>query len=275
MPAPVAKRRPVIGTINYSVQSDERLHIDVRDFSRTNMRFEPHEVQVRDARDLERLSLEREGFVLAEHDSAVAGSRDLEVLGRDYHAEMCEMLKALTGARDVLPQRSGLLLRFGERSKETGSAKPARFAHLDYTTEWAYRFVDLVTGWEAASLDPYRRFAIYQTWRATSEPPQDNTLAICDGRTVADADTVEFDVTIGPEQIPGNTFVARVVRYNGAHEWYYFSNLERNEVIVFKAFDSDVPDTLNAAHTAFDDPTAPADAAPRASIEARFVAFFD
>jgi len=82
-------------------------------------------------------------------------------------------------------------------------------------------------------------------------------------------------VTIGPEQIPGNTFVARVVRYNGAHEWYYFSNLERNEVIVFKAFDSDAPDALNAAHTAFDDPTAPADAAPRASIEARFVAFFD
>jgi len=163
MPAPVAKRRPVIGTINYSVPSDERLHIDVRDFSRTNMRFEPHEVQVRDARDLDGLSLEREGFVLAEHDSAVAGSRDLEVLGRDYHAEMCEMLKALTGARDVLPQRSGLLLRFGERSKETGSAKPARFAHLDYTTEWAHRFVDLVTGWEAASLEPYRRFALYQT----------------------------------------------------------------------------------------------------------------
>jgi hypothetical protein len=29
------------------------------------------------------------------------------------------------------------------------------------------------------------------------------------------------------------------------------------------------------AHTAFDDPSAPADARPRSSIEARFVAFFD
>ena len=266
----------MLATINYSVPIRERLHIDVRDFSRTNMRFAPHTVEVRDARAIEdRLSLEREGFVLAEHRSSVAGSRDLELLGRDYHAEMQHMLKGFTGARDVLPQRTGLLIRFGERSKEQGSAKPARFAHLDYTTEWARRFVDLVTGWERASLAPYRRFAIYQTWRATSDPPQDNTLALCDGRTVAADDTVEFDVTIGPEEIPGNTFVSRVVRYNDAHEWYYFSNLTRDEVIVFKAFDSDAPDALNAAHTAFDDPTAPPDAVPRASIEARFVAFFD
>jgi hypothetical protein len=268
--------RAVRSVINYSVPIRGRLHIDVRDFSRTNMRFEPHTVLVRDARDVQdRLSLGREGFVLADHRSAVARSRDLELLGRDYHAEMQEMLKDLTSARDVLPQRTGLLIRFGERAKETGSAKPARFAHLDYTTEWAHRFVDLVTGWERASLEPYRRFAIYQTWRATSEPPQDNTLAICDGRTVANEDTVEFDVAIGPEEIPGNTFVSRVVRYSAAHEWYYFSNLTRDEVIVFKAFDSDEPDALNAAHTAFDDPTAPPNAVPRVSIEARFVAFFD
>ena len=82
-------------------------------------------------------------------------------------------------------------------------------------------------------------------------------------------------MAIGPEDVPGNTFVSRVVRHNDAHEWHYFSNLTRDEVIVFKAFDSDAPNALNAAHTAFDDPTAPADAEPRASIEARFVAFFD
>jgi hypothetical protein len=268
--------RSVMATINYSRPSPERLHIDVRDFSRTNMRFDGYTMKIRDARAVQQnLSLDREGFVLAEHRSAVAGSHDLELLGRDYHAEMQEMLKSLTGARAVLPQRTGLLIRFGERSKEQGSAKPARFAHLDYTTEWAHRFVALVTGWERASLPAYRRFAIYQTWRATSQPPQDNSLAICDGRTVRDRDTVEFDVAIGPEEVPGNTFVSRVCYHNAAHEWYYFSNLTRDEVIVFKAFDSAIPDALNAAHTAFDDPSAPANAVPRASVEARFIAFFD
>jgi hypothetical protein len=268
--------RSVMATINYSRPNPERLHIDVRDFSRTNMRFDGYTMKIRDARAVQQnLSLDREGFVLAQHRSAVAGSHDLALLGRDYHAEMQEMLKSLTGARAVLPQRTGLLIRFGERSKEQGSAKPARFAHLDYTTEWAHRFVTLVTGWERASLPAYRRFAIYQTWRATSQPPQDNSLAICDGRTVRDRDTVEFDVAIGPEEVPGNTFVSRVCYHNAAHEWYYFSNLTRDEVIVFKAFDSATPDALNAAHTAFDDPSAPADAVPRASVEARFIAFFD
>src|SRR5438552_4170222 len=152
--------RSVAATINYTRPIAERLHIDVRDFSRTNMQFEPHTMKICDARGLqERLSLDREGFVLASHKSAVAGSRDLELLGRDYHAEMVE-------------------------------------------------------------------------------PPQDNTLALCDGRSVPGAQTMEFDVTIGPEDVPGNTFVARVCRYNDAHRWYYFSNLTRDEVIVFKAFDS-------------------------------------
>jgi hypothetical protein len=266
--------RSVSATINYTRPIAERLHIDVRDFSRTNMQFEPHTVQICDARGLQdRLSLDREGFMLVPHGSAVAGSRDLELLGRDYHAEMVEFVKTLSGARDVLPQRTGLLLRFAERSQQQG-VKPARFAHLDYTTPWAHQFVTLVTGWERFTPKPYRRFAIYQTWRATSEPPQDNTLALCDGRSVQGAETMEFDVTIGPEEIPGNTFIARVCRYSDAHRWYYFSNLTRGEVIVFKAFDSAAPDALNVAHTAFDDPSAPANAVPRSSIEARFVAFF-
>jgi hypothetical protein len=264
----------VLGTINYTRPIPERLHIDVRDFARTNMQFVPHSVPVHDARaNKDELSLDREGFVLVEHESAVTGSRDLEMLIRDYHAEMVPFVRQLTGARDVLPQRTGLLLRFGERSKEQG-VKPARFTHLDYTTAWADRFVELVTGWEEFTPKPYRRFAIYQTWRATSRPPQDNTLALCDGRTVRGADTMEFDVTIGPEDVPGNTFVSRVCRFNTEHRWHYFSRLTADEVIVFKAFDSAQPH-LNVAHTAFDDPSAPADAEPRSSIEARFVAFFD
>ena len=97
------------GTINYCVPIRERLHIDVRDFARTNMQFTPHEMPVRDARGIEdRISLDREGFALVQHRSAIAGSRDLEALGSSYHAEMQEMLKVVTGAREVLPQRTGL-----------------------------------------------------------------------------------------------------------------------------------------------------------------------
>ncbi|HVY63493.1 MAG TPA: hypothetical protein VHH11_01580, partial [Gammaproteobacteria bacterium] len=54
---------PVQGTIRYTRPISERLHIDVRDFKRTNMQFEPHRVPVRDARAMEaRLSLDVQGF---------------------------------------------------------------------------------------------------------------------------------------------------------------------------------------------------------------------
>jgi hypothetical protein len=41
---------PIVATINYSRPLDERLRIDVRDFSRTNIQFDPREVRIQQAR---------------------------------------------------------------------------------------------------------------------------------------------------------------------------------------------------------------------------------
>ena len=52
--------------------------------------------------------------------------------------------------------------------------------------------------------------------------------------------------------------------------------MTREEALVFKVYDSDA--SLPArftAHTAFEDPTSPANAPPRESIETRTFAFFD
>ena len=56
---------------------------------------------------------------------------------------------------------------------------------------------------------------------------------------------------------------------------YYYSAMKKNEVILFKQWDSDP--TLRGRitfHTAFSDPNAPADAPTRQSIEVRAIAFF-
>jgi hypothetical protein len=51
--------------------------------------------------------------------------------------------------------------------------------------------------------------------------------------------------------------------------------MQRNEVLVFKCFDSAVDGRARfAPHTAFDDPTSPPDAPSRESIESRTIAFF-
>jgi len=59
------------------------------------------------------------------------------------------------------------------------------------------------------------------------------------------------------------------------HRWSYFSRLERNEAILLKCYDSKEDGRARfSAHSAFDDPTSPPDAAPRESIEVRALVFW-
>jgi hypothetical protein len=51
--------------------------------------------------------------------------------------------------------------------------------------------------------------------------------------------------------------------------------MDRDEALVFKVYDSATDGRARfTAHSAFDDPTSPPNAAPRESIEMRTIAFF-
>ncbi len=65
------------------------------------------------------------------------------------------------------------------------------------------------------------------------------------------------------------------VAFNPEHRWFYFPRMERDEALLLKCYDSSLDGRARwTAHTAFDDPTSPADPVPRESIEARTIAFF-
>jgi hypothetical protein len=102
-------------------------------------------------------------------------------------------LRQLTGAREVIGQTSGLIVRTSLQAKKRTWAPPAGFVHLDFVPEAAEMFRDLSIKTEGAKIAPYRRFAVYQTWRVLSQPPQDNTLTICDASTVPPSDAVRFN----------------------------------------------------------------------------------
>ena len=63
--------------------------------------------------------------------------------------------------------------------------------------------------------------------------------------------------------------------YNPAHEWHYYRDMTRDEVLVFKAHDTDPHRAGRVPHTAFTDPTCPAGVPTRASVEMRGLALFD
>jgi hypothetical protein len=273
-------------TLNYAGPTNGKPYFGLEAYE-SNISFEPHQVQIYDARLIQdQFSLDREGFALVKHtcaaisDPRIRTANATHEMGRSevndaYHREVAEFLRRLTGAREVIGQKSGLIVRTSLQAKKRTWAPPAGFVHLDFTPEAAEMFRDISIEAEDVRIAPYRRFAIYQTWRVLSQPPQDNSLAICDGRSVPASDAVVFHAVVGPKGVPGSEFDARMCKYRPDHGWYYFSNMSSDEVLVFKGYDSEDPHAMNAMHTAFDNPAAGPNAVPRESIEARFFAFFD
>jgi hypothetical protein len=63
--------------------------------------------------------------------------------------------------------------------------------------------------------------------------------------------------------------------YRPGHQWFYAPQMRTDEVLLLKCYDSAQDGgTRFVPHTAFTDPTAPADAPPRESIELRTFVFY-
>ena len=98
-------------------------------------------------------------------------------------------------------------------------------------------------------------------------------LALCDGSSVRRSELNDSEVHGGLNDPNRPTLYGYTLSYGAQHRWYYVPRMEPGEVLVFKLYDSDVTRVQWTAHTAFDDPTAAADAPPRESIEVRTISF--
>lgn len=276
----------VEAVVNYAGDIQGRGRFDLVDPARTNLLLNPVTVRIRDVRPRGVMpSLAEAGFEFVKHQSQVVGDpaffegnlvHQIEAtqLNAIYEAEMAEMLKVRLGARDVFSQQSGLIARTSDRATRKSWAGAGAFVHLDFTATSAERFLHWSLEAKGVSPKPFSRMIMMQTWRALSPGPQDNSLAICNGSTVPPDDAVLFDSRIGDENAPGMFFESRLCKFGPSHAWYYLSDMEQDDLLLFKGYDSDCPVAMNAMHTAFDNPLG-ADGPPRKSIEARFFLLFD
>jgi len=255
--------------IAYAARTDFRQRYYANDHSRDTVVVEPHLMAVADGRAA-RTSLDVEGFVLADHASAVADFTDPAEVAARHPDEIVALLLAVSGADEVFVTSPGIL-RFSEASGKAGSrdnSMPARFAHVDTSRETAARFAE-------ASLPPgrtKRRHAHFNVWRTFSGAPQDVPLAVCDARSVADSCLLSADAIFDSPGRPEWQFESWLVAHDPAHRWIWYPDMTRDEALVFRTSDSlhrqPVP------HVAFDNPLAPAGSPPRASIEVRAVAYW-
>jgi len=233
---------------------------------------ELHEVIISNGRD-EALSLERNGFELVEHRTAVNNFFDAGELKSVYYPEVEALIRARSGAvRVVVFDHT---LRSGSEAEREARLirEPVLSAHNDYT-EWSgpQRVRELM-GEEAERLLA-RRFAIIQVWRAAysdaAEPIRSNPLALADARSVA----LE-DLLLAERRYPHRIGQTYRLKYSPQHRWFYFPYMRRDEALVFKVYDSEKDGRARfTPHTAFEDPATPSGAPPRQSIEARALAFF-
>jgi hypothetical protein len=239
---------------------------------RTNGVFEGREVLVHDARPVARdLSLDREGFALVRHASAVVDFHDEDELRRVYYPEAERLVGQAVGASRVVVFDHTIRRRVWDVEDRTAGAprQPVPRVHNDYTVKSGPQRVRDLMGGEADELLK-GRFAIINVWRPIRGPLLDAPLAIADARSVAFRDFVPNDLVF--RHRVGETYA---VSYNPAHRWYYAPAMQRDEALLIKCYDSvEVGVARFAPHTAFDDPTTPPDAPPRESIELRTLAFF-
>ena len=143
--------------------------------------------------------------------------------------------------------------------------------HNDYTVKSGPQRVRDLLEADEAEQRLRGRFAQINVWRPITGPVERAPLALVDSQSIADGDLVPVDLVYADRV--GEIYHGA---YNPDHRWYYFPEMRSDEAILIKGYDSAEDGRARfTLHSAFDDPTTPADAAPRESIEVRVLAFFE
>ena len=86
---------------------------------------------------------------------------------------------------------------------------------------------------------------------------------------MADSDWIATDL-----KYPDRTGEIYRISFNPAHRWFYVPNLQPDEILLLKTYDSAEDRARFMPHSAFDDPATKPGTARRQSIESRVLVFF-
>jgi len=113
------------------------------------------------------------------------------------------------------------------------------------------------------------RFQIITVWRPLQVPVRDWPLALCDASTVDPIDLMASDV-IYPNYLAEN----RLLHFNDRQNWYWLPDQTTDEVLLFKAVDSDESRSRPCPHGAFPLPSQDKASPPRESIDVRLLVMY-
>ena len=237
--------------------------------------IEAREVTIRNMRPLAgELSLDRQGFELRHHETAVDDLYDDAAIAEVYEAELEVLLKEATGADRVAifdhTRRSDAA---SGADNPDGPRGPASRVHVDYTVvSGPARAADALGAEEVERiLAAGGRIVQVNVWRPITGPVQRTPLA------VADAASVKTEELVATDQVfPDRVGEIYTLAYGAAQRWYWAPQIERDEVILIKSWDSlDDGRARFTPHGAFPLSGQSPDAPARESIETRTYLVFE
>jgi hypothetical protein len=229
-----------------------------------------YRVPIRDARPMiGRLSLDKEGFVLLPHRTAVTNFYDEEQIETVYYPECERAMQAATGAARVVAFDHIIRNAAMAAIKGSGIKMPAKRVHNDYTAWSSPKRVRELMGEEAEELLRHR-YAIINLWRPIRGPLLNSPLALCEAQSLEEENLVATDLLY-----PDRAGEIYSITYNPNQRYCYFPRMQPDEAVLIRCYDSALEGPHRfSAHTGFDDPETPADAPPRESVEVRTLVFF-
>ncbi len=251
---------------------------------------EPVDVDILDGRAADLPGWQECGFELVPHESATASWSDDDLVAVHHH-EMEQLAKALTGCDVALV--SNHIKRGPEHAARHEDLAPISFVHSDF----AAGYDDLVrqsyvqpdrdgppralerNGISADDVAGASRLVILQFWRNLGPAKMDFPLAFCDARTVTPSDTRPIPVS----DYAGSGIDFEALAILGPIEpdqyrWYAFAELQPNEVVAFRTYDSGLVErgeTWFTPHSAFRDPDVEIGRPARSSIELRAICLYE
>lgn len=228
--------------------------------------MEDHNVAVRNAR-LANTSFDTHGFALVKHPVDI-NFTDQEDVERRYYPEVCHLVKELIGASEVFAFLG--ILRGGEDKKGGG---PALSAHVDFNEAALRDWLGRAAPQRAEEFEN-KRLVNVNVWRGVI-PVENMPLAVCDARSVEKKDFLRVSLGKPDGEFTKDMPAGLNMAYNRKHQWYYFPDMQPDEALVLRLFDTGDPDWKMSGHTAFVDPTSDPSSSKRESFEVRTIAVLD
>lgn len=233
---------------------------------------DPREVDIHDAwPDVDRLSLDREGFELHEFDPSFTDFDDDAKIHASFYPQVIDFVKRNTGAKRVVVFDHTIRKRLpADLKQQTTVQRPAvLLVHSDYTVASGPQRVRDIVPEEADAL-LQRRVAFYNVWKPLYRRVEELPLAMVDASTHDEGDMLRMDLKY--RERTGEIYV---MRYSPKHRWMYFPQMEPHHALLLKTYDSEADGRCRfMGHSAFEDPSSPPEAPRRESIEVRTMAFF-